>query len=121
MIYIADFAVGLSRQLYGLTLASERPGHRMMEQWHPLGPTGVITAFNFPVAVWAWNAALAAVCGAPVVGKPAEPTPLAAVAVQHIANRVMADHGVTGVFSLAVGPGRTVGEAMLADTRLALR
>ena len=96
MIDICDFAVGLSRQLYGLTLTSERPGHRMMEQWHPLGPVGVITAFNFPVAVWSWNAALAAVCGDPVIWKPAEPTPLTAVAVQHIANRVMADHGVTG-------------------------
>src|SRR5262245_50396938 len=120
MIDICDFAVGLSRQLYGLTLASERPGHRMMEQWHPLGPVGVITAFNFPVAVWSWNAAIAAVCGDPVVWKPAEPTPLCALAVQHIANRVMADHHVSGVFTLVVGPGRTVGEAMLADRRLPL-
>jgi len=120
MIDICDFAVGLSRQLYGLTLASERPGHRMMEQWHPLGPVGVITAFNFPVAVWSWNAALAAVCGDPVIWKPAEPTPLTAIAVQHIANRVMADHGVSGVFGLVVGPGRTVGEQMLNDARLPL-
>jgi aldehyde dehydrogenase (NAD+) len=120
MIDICDFAVGLSRQLYGLTIASERPGHRMMEQWHPLGPVGVITAFNFPVAVWSWNAAIAAVCGDTVVWKPAEPTPLAAVAVQHIANRVMADHGLSGVFTLVVGPGRTVGEAMLDDRRLPL-
>ncbi len=120
MIDVCDFAVGLSRQLYGLTLASERPGHRMMEQWHPLGPVGVITAFNFPVAVWSWNAALAAVCGDPVVWKPAEPTPLTAVAVQHIANAVMADHGVSGVFNLVVGPGRTVGERMLRDRRLPL-
>src|SRR5689334_3672711 len=120
MIDICDFAVGLSRQLYGLTLASERPGHRMMEQWHPLGPIGVITAFNFPVAVWSWNAALAAVCGDPVVWKPAEPTPLTAVAVQHIANRVMADHGVSGIFNLVVGPGRVVGEQMLNDKRLPL-
>jgi aldehyde dehydrogenase (NAD+) len=120
MIDICDFAVGLSRQLYGLTIASERPGHRMMEQWHPLGPVGVITAFNFPVAVWSWNAAIAAVCGDPVVWKPAEPVPLCAVAVQHIANRVMADHGVTGIFSLAIGPGRVVGEAMLKDRRLPL-
>ncbi|HXT72037.1 MAG TPA: aldehyde dehydrogenase family protein [Vicinamibacterales bacterium] len=120
MIDICDFAVGLSRQLYGLTLASERPGHRMMEQWHPLGPVGVITAFNFPVAVWSWNAALAAVCGDPVVWKPAEPTPLTAIAVQHIANVVMADHGVSGVFNLIVGPGRTVGERMLQDARLPL-
>ena len=120
MIDICDFAVGLSRQLYGLTLASERPGHRMMEQWHPLGSVGVITAFNFPVAVWSWNAALAAVCGDPVVWKPAEPTPLTAIAVQHIANRVMADHGVAGVFNLVIGPGRTVGEHMLNDRRLPL-
>ncbi len=120
MIDICDFAVGLSRQLYGLTIASERPGHRMMEQWHPLGPIGVITAFNFPVAVWSWNAALAAVCGDPVVWKPAEPVPLTAIAVQHIANRVMSDHGVSGVFTLAAGPGRTVGEAMLNDRRLPL-
>src|SRR5580765_8308852 len=120
MIDICDFAVGLSRQLYGLTLASERPGHRMMEQWHPLGPVGVIAAFNFPVAVWSWDAAIAAVCGDPVVWKPAEPTPLCALAVQHIANRVMADHGVTGVFNLVIGPGRTVGEHMLNDRRLPL-
>ena len=120
MIDICDFAVGLSRQLYGLTLASERPGHRMMEQWHPLGPAGVITAFNFPVAVWSWNAALAAVCGDPVVWKPAEPTPLTAIAVQHIANKVMRDHGVAGVFGLVVGPGRAVGEQMLNDARLPL-
>jgi aldehyde dehydrogenase (NAD+) len=120
MIDICDFATGLSRQLYGLTIASERPGHRMMEQWHPLGPIGVITAFNFPVAVWSWNAALAAVCGDTVVWKPAEPTPLVAIAVQHIANRVMADHGVTGVFTLAAGTGRIIGEAMLHDERLPL-
>jgi aldehyde dehydrogenase (NAD+) len=120
MIDICDFAVGLSRQLYGLTIASERAGHRMMEQWHPLGPVGVITAFNFPVAVWSWNAAIAAVCGDTVVWKPAEPVPLTAIAVQHIANRVMADHGLAGVFTLVVGPGRTVGEAMLQDTRLPL-
>ncbi len=120
MIDICDFAVGLSRQLYGLTIASERPAHRMMEQWHPLGPVGVITAFNFPVAVWSWNAALAAVCGDPVVWKPAEPVPLTAIAVQHVANRVMSDHGVNGVFTLTVGPGRTVGETMLNDHRLPL-
>jgi len=120
MIDICDFATGLSRQLYGLTIASERPGHRMMEQWHPLGPIGVITAFNFPVAVWSWNAAIAAVCGDTVVWKPAEPTPLAALAVQRIANQVMADHGVSGVFTLVVGTGRTVGERMLADERLPL-
>ena len=120
MIDICDFATGLSRQLYGLTLASERPAHRMMEQWHPLGVVGVITAFNFPVAVWAWNSAIAAVCGDPVVWKPAGPTPLCAVAVQHIANRVMADHGLRGIFTLVVGPGRAVGERMLGDRRLPL-
>jgi aldehyde dehydrogenase (NAD+) len=114
MIDICDFAVGLSRQLYGLTLASERPGHRMMEQWHPLGPAGVITAFNFP------NAAIAAVCGDPVVWKPAAPVPLCAIAVQHIANAVMADHGVSGIFTLLVGSGATVGERMIQDGRLPL-
>jgi aldehyde dehydrogenase (NAD+) len=120
MIDICDFATGLSRQLYGLTMASERPGHRMMEQWHPLGVVGVVTAFNFPVAVWSWNSAIAAVCGDPVVWKPASPTPLCAVAVQHIANRVMADHGTGGVFTLVIGSGRAVGERMLHDRRLPL-
>jgi len=120
MIDICDFAVGLSRQLYGLTMASERPAHRMMEQWHPLGIVGVITAFNFPVAVWSWNSAIAAVCGDPVVWKPAGPTPLCAVAVQHVANRVMADHGLRGIFNLVIGPGSSVGEWMLGDHRLPL-
>lgn len=119
MIDICDFAVGLSRQLYGLTMHSERPGHRMYEQWHPLGPIGIITAFNFPAAVWAWNAALAAVCGDTVVWKPSELVPLTAVAIQHIANQVMADHGVSGVFNLTVGD-RAVGELMTNDTRLPL-
>ena len=120
MIDVCEFATGLARQLYGLTMASERPGHRMMEQWHPLGVAGVITAFNFPVAVWSWNSAIAAVCGDPVVWKPAEPTPLCAVAVQHVANRVMADHGVSGIFNLVIGPGRVIGERMIADARLPL-
>jgi aldehyde dehydrogenase (NAD+) len=120
MIDICDFAVGLSRQLYGLTLASERPGHRMMEQWQPLGPVGIITAFNFPVAVWAWNSALALVCGDPVIWKPAEPAPLCGVAVQHIANRVLADHGLTGLCSLVVGKGSTVGEQLIKDERIPL-
>ncbi|MEJ2669266.1 MAG: aldehyde dehydrogenase family protein, partial [Gammaproteobacteria bacterium] len=80
MIDICDFAVGLSRQLYGLTIASERPGHRMMETWHPIGPCAIITAFNFPVAVWAWNTALALVCGNPIIWKPSEKTPLTALA-----------------------------------------
>jgi aldehyde dehydrogenase (NAD+) len=120
MIDICDFAVGLSRQLYGLTMASERPAHRMMEQWHPLGVVGVITAFNFPVAVWSWNSAIAAVCGDPVLWKPAGPTPLCALAVQHIANRVMADHNLRGIFNLVVGPGATIGDRMLNDSRLPL-
>ncbi len=120
MIDICDFAVGLSRQLYGLTMQSERPAHRMYEQWHPLGPVGVITAFNFPVAVWSWNAAIAAVCGDPVVWKPSELTPLCAVAVQHICNRIMADHGVAGVFNLVIGSGAEVGELLVNDTRLPL-
>ncbi len=120
MIDICDFAVGLSRQLYGLTMTSERPAHRMMEQWHPLGVVGVITAFNFPVAVWSWNTALAAVCGDPVVWKPAGPTPLCGIAVQHIANKVMADHGLSGVFTLVQGHGRAIGEKMLNDPRMPL-
>src|SRR6202165_819128 len=89
MIDVADFAVGLSRQLYGLTMHSERPLHRMYEQWHPLGIVGVISAFNFPVAVWAWNAFIAAICGNVVVWKPSTKTPLTAIAVQNIANQVM--------------------------------
>ena len=93
MIDICDFAVGLSRQLYGLTIASERPAHRMMEQWHPLGPIGVITTFNFPVAVWAWNAALALVCGDPVIWKPSEKTPLTALAVQALVARAVEKFG----------------------------
>jgi aldehyde dehydrogenase (NAD+) len=120
MIDICDFAVGLSRQLYGLTMHSERPGHRMYEQWHPLGPIGVITAFNFPVAVWSWNAALAAVCGDTVVWKPSLLTPLCAIAVQHIVNRVAADHDAIGVFNLVVGSTEQVAEPMLADPRLPL-
>jgi aldehyde dehydrogenase (NAD+) len=120
MIDICDFAVGLSRQLYGLTMASERPAHQMMEQWHPLGVVGVITAFNFPVAVWSWNSAIAAVCGDPVVWKPAGPTPLCAVAVQHIANRVMADHGVRGIFNLVIGSGSSIGERLIEDARVPL-
>jgi aldehyde dehydrogenase (NAD+) len=120
MIDICDFAVGLSRQLYGVTTHSERPGHRMYEQWHPLGVVGVITAFNFPTAVWSWNAALATVCGDPVVWKPASAVPLCAIAVQHICNRVAADYGLQGVFNLVVGGGAEIGERMLNDDRLPL-
>jgi len=120
MIDVADFAVGLSRQLYGLTMHSERPGHRMYEQWHPLGVVGVISAFNFPVAVWSWNAMIAAVCGDCVLWKPSSDTPLTAVAVQKIANRVFGRHGLKGIFNLAIGRGGAVGEAMLNDTRVPL-
>jgi len=118
MIDICDFAVGLSRQLYGLTMHSERPGHRMYEQWHPLGTIGIISAFNFPVAVWAWNAAIAAVCGDTMVWKPSSDTPLTAVAVQHIANKVMADHGLNGLFNLTIGPGAEIGERLINDPRI---
>lgn len=120
MIDICDFALGLSRQLYGRTMASERPLHRMMEQWHPLGPVGVITAFNFPVAVWSWNGVLAAVCGDPVVWKPSGLTPLCAIAVQHIANRVMEDHRLRAIFNLAIGSGSGIGQLMVHDRRLPL-
>ena len=120
MIDICDFAVGLSRQLYGRTMHSERPGHRMYEQWHPLGPIGVITAFNFPGAPWAWNAAIAAVCGNTVVWKPSEITPLTAVAVQHIANMVMSDNNISGVFNLLVGDGPSIGKRMVNDERFPL-
>ncbi len=120
MIDICDFAVGLSRQLYGLTLASERPAHRMMEQWHPLGVVGIITAFNFPVAVWSWNSAIATACGDPAIWKPAGPTPLCAVAVQHIANRIMADHNLRGILNLVVGSGGSIGDRMINDRRLPL-
>jgi aldehyde dehydrogenase (NAD+) len=120
MIDICDFAVGLSRQLYGKTMASERPNHRMYEQWHPLGPVGVISAFNFPVAVWSWNATVASVCGDTVLWKPSEATPLTAIAVTKIAEEVMAGSGFEGVFNLAVGDGETVGSALTADTRVPL-
>ncbi len=120
MIDICEFATGLSRQLYGVTTHSERAGHRMYEQWHPLGVTGIITAFNFPTAVWSWNAAIAAVCGDTMVWKPASAVPLTALAVQHICNRVSADHGLDGVFNLLIGSGGEIGERMLHDTRIPL-
>lgn len=120
MIDVADFAGGLSRQLYGLTMHSERPGHRMYEQWHPLGTAGVISAFNFPVAVWSWNAMIAAVCGDCVLWKPSSDTPLTAVAVQKISNRVFERHGLKGIFNLVIGRGDPVGEAMLNDRRVPL-
>ncbi len=120
MIDMCDFATGLSRQLYGLTLASERPQHRLFEQWHPLGVAGILTAFNFPIAVWAWNAALAAVCGDTCVWKPSPLAPLTAIAVQNIVNRVSADVGIDPVFHLCIGAGTAVGEWMAQDRRLPL-
>lgn len=120
MIDICDFAVGQSRMLYGLSMHSERPSHRMYEQWHPLGILGLVTSFNFPVAVWSWNSALAAICGDTVIWKPSSYTPLTAIAVTHIANQVMADHGLSGIFNLAIGSGRDVGELMLNDKRIPL-
>ena len=121
MIDICDFAVGLSRQLYGLTMPSERPDHHMREQWHPLGVVGVISAFNFPVAVWSWNAALAAVCGDSTLWKPASKTPLTAIAVTKIAAEVCAENDVDpAIFSLVVGKGSTVGERLLHDKRIPL-
>ncbi|MFO0972594.1 MAG: aldehyde dehydrogenase family protein [Phycisphaerae bacterium] len=121
MIDICDFAVGLSRQLYGLTMPSERARHRMMEQWHPLGVVGVISAFNFPVAVWSWNVALSAVCGNANVWKPSSQTPLTAIACTRIAERVCREMNVDpAIFSLLIGRGATVGDLMLDDQRLPL-
>ena len=114
MIDICDFAVGLSRQLYGLTIASERPGHRMTEQWHPLGPCAIISAFNFPVAVWSWNAALALVCGDPVIWKPSEKTPLSALATMKIFERAIKRFGPDapeGLAQIVIG-GPAIGEAL---------
>ncbi|MGQ0742056.1 MAG: L-piperidine-6-carboxylate dehydrogenase [Alphaproteobacteria bacterium] len=119
MIDICDFAVGLSRQLYGLTIASERPGHKMIESWHPAGPVGVISAFNFPVAVWAWNAALGFVCGDSVIWKPSEKTPLCALAVEALFERAAKRLGdaPAGLLQIALG-GRETGEALAKDTRI---
>ena len=120
MIDIADFATGLSRQLYGLTMPSERPRHRMLEQWHPLGLVGVISAFNFPVAVWSWNAFIAAVCGDCVIWKPSLKTPLTAIAVQKICGRVLERHGWRGVFSLIIGEDSVIGQRLIEDRRIPL-
>jgi aldehyde dehydrogenase (NAD+) len=117
---IADFAVGLSRQLYGLTMHSERPGHRMYEQWHPLGTIGIITAFNFPVAVWAWNSMIAAVCGDTMIWKPSRSTPLTSIATHEICNRIITEHGHDGVFELVIGRGSVIGELMNNDRRMPL-
>ena len=120
MIDIADFAVGQSRMLYGKTMHSERQDHRMYEQWHPLGPVGVISAFNFPVAVWAWNAFIAAICGDTTIWKPSSSTPLCAIAVQNICNEVMEKNGYSGIFSTIIGKGSIVGERMLSDSNIPL-
>ena len=120
MIDICDFAVGLSRQLYGLAIASERPGHRMTESWHPLGPCAIISAFNFPVAVWSWNAALALVCGDPVIWKPSEKTPLSALATMKIFDRALKRFGPDapeGLAQLVIG-GAGIGEALVASKRV---
>lgn len=119
MIDICDFAVGLSRQLYGLTIASERPGHRMMETWHPMGPCAVISAFNFPVAVWAWNAALALVCGNPVIWKPSEKTPLTAIATMKIVEKALQRFGdaPAGLLQLVIG-GAEIGDALVSSKQV---
>ncbi len=119
MIDMCDLAVGMSRQLFGKTMHSERPSHRMYEQWHPLGPVGIITAFNFPVAVWAWNAAVAAVCGDSMIWKPSSETPLTALAVTRIAARVLEANDAPPVFNLILAD-RTVGREMTADRRVPL-
>ena len=120
MIDMADFAVGQARMLYGKTMHSERPSHRMYEQWHPLGVTGVISAFNFPVAVWAWNACLAAIAGDTVIWKPSPKSPLTAIAVQHICNQVMEEQGYSGIFSLLITDKIELAQAMVQDTRIPL-
>ncbi len=120
MIDMADLAVGMSRQLYGLSMHSERPEHRMYEQWHPLGPVGIITAFNFPVAVWAWNSTVAAVCGDSMIWKPSAKIPLCALAVTKIAERVLAANDAPPIFNLAIGDRHAVGQPMTADPRIPL-
>jgi aldehyde dehydrogenase (NAD+) len=120
MIDIADFAVGQSRMLYGLTMHSERPGHRMYEQWHPLGVVGIVSAFNFPVAVWSWNAFLAAICGNVSVWKPSAKTPLTAIAVQQLCNRVLLSRGLPPVFQLFIDGGTELATRFVDDRRVAL-
>ena len=120
MIDIADFALGQSRMLYGLTMHSERPQHRMSEQWHPLGIVGIITAFNFPVAVWSWNAFLGAICGNACVWKPSPKTPLTALAVQHLCNRVAKAHGLPAIFQLFIDGGTELATRFVEDRRVAL-
>lgn len=121
MIDMADFAVGLSRQLYGVTMPSERPLHRMYEQWHPLGVIGIISAFNFPVAVWAWNAFIAGVCGDTMVWKPSSFTPLTAIAVTNIVHKVVERNNIPkAIFNLVIGPGSDIGEKLINDKDILL-
>lgn len=120
MIDIADFAVGLSRQLYGLTIASERPKHRMSETWQPLGTVGIISAFNFPVAVWSWNSFIAAVCGDVSIWKPSLKTPLCAIAVQKLVDQILKENGCAGIMSLVIGPDSSIGETLINDARVPL-
>ena len=120
MIDIADFAVGQSRMLYGKTMHSERKDHRMYEQWHPLGMVGVISAFNFPVAVWSWNAFIAAICGNTTIWKPSSSTPLCSIAVQNICNEVLSTLDVPNIFSLIIGKGSVIGETLINDSQIPL-
>lgn len=120
MIDMADFAVGQSRMLYGLSMHSERPEHRMYEQWHPIGVIGVISAFNFPVAVWAWNAFIAAICGNTVVWKPSSKVPLCAIAVQHLCNQVMQENGYNGIFNLFMSDDKELIDNFVNDHRVPL-
>ena len=119
-IDIADFAVGQSRMLYGLSMHSERPGHAMREQWHPLGTVGIISAFNFPMAVWAWNSMLAWICGDSCIWKPASSVPLCAIGMTNVVRPVLEEEGFGALASMIVGSGREVGQAMLEDKRLPL-
>jgi len=120
MIDVCDFAVGLSRQLYGLTMHSERPNHRMYEQWHPFGTIGIVSAFNFPVAVWAWNATVAAICGDSMIWKPSSKTPLCSIAITRIAQRVLEANDAPPIFCLAVGDRHQVGDPLVNDSRVPL-
>ncbi|MDH4129606.1 MAG: aldehyde dehydrogenase family protein, partial [Spirochaetota bacterium] len=120
MIDVADFAVGLSRQLYGLTMHSERPFHRMYEQWHPLGTVGIVSSFNFPASVWSWNSFIAAVCGDTMIWKPSSKTPLTAIAIQHLVNKIFNENNLDGIMNLVIGSGDTIGEIMIADKRIPL-
>lgn len=119
-IDIADYALGLSRQLYGVTTHSERPCHRLYEQWHPLGINGFITAFNFPIAVWSWNTMISAVCGNTMIWKPSSKTPLCAIAAQKIVDNVLVKHGFQGIMNLCIGPGDSVGEWLISEPQISL-